>query len=229
MTINNTLLYLSIAGLFSFSSLSIADTTETVINESVSEITWPSPLLSLQHQWAKVNYELKGEIQLNGFSALIAQAEKLVADTQGSAESLTWLAISQSSTASAKGGLGALDFAESAKENLERAIEKDEAVLEGTALTVLAALYHKVPGWPVSFGSDKKAEKLFKRALEVNPKGMDQNFFYAEYLFDEEEYEEAKKHLTLAEQSAGKANRPLADKMRREEIASLRQKLNDKA
>ncbi len=66
--------------------------------------------------------------QLEAFSTLIAQAKVLVEQSENSAEALTWLAISQSSTASAKGGLGALDFAESAKENLERAIEKEETV-----------------------------------------------------------------------------------------------------
>ncbi|MCZ8529546.1 hypothetical protein [Alteromonas sp. PRIM-21] len=189
----------------------------------------PDELLKLQQQWATVNYQLEGDAQLSAFSELIEQATKLVEQSENSAESLTWLAISQSSTASAKGGLGALDFAESAKENLERAIEKEESVLGGTALTVLAALYHKVPGWPVSFGSDKKAEKLFKRALEINPQGMDQNFFYAEYLFDDGEYEKAQAFLNRAQNAPEKANRPLADRKRREEIAALQARLDTKA
>lgn len=185
-----------------------------------------APLLSLQHQWATVNYEMEGDAQLDAFLRLIDQAKNLTELTSNSPQALTWLAISQSSTASAKGGLGALDYAESAKDNLEKAIEKDERVLEGTALTVLAALYHKVPGWPVSFGSDKKAEALFKRALEVNPQGMDQNFFYAEFLFDEKEFKEAQKHLDIAKNAPEKPNRPLADKMRRQEIAKLQEKLS---
>ena len=189
----------------------------------------PNELLKLQQQWATVNYQLEGDAQLSAFSELIEQATKLVEQSENSAESLTWLAISQSSTASAKGGLGALDFAESAKDNLERAIEKEESVLDGTALTVLAALYHKVPGWPVSFGSDKKAEKLFKRALEINPQGMDQNFFYAEYLFDDGEYEKAQAFLNRAQNAPEKANRPLADRKRREEIAALQARLDTKA
>ncbi len=181
----------------------------------------PSALLSLQHQWAKVNYEYEGETKLTALHQLIADAEVLSQQTHHSAEALTWLAISQSSTASAKGGLGALKYAQSAKENLEKAIEQDEGVLEGTALTVLAALYHKVPGWPVSFGSDKKAHSLFTRALEINPTGMDQNFFYAEFLFDEGDHEKALSHLSIAASAPQKPNRPLADKKRREEIHAL--------
>ena len=219
-----TVLTASLVGMLSFSPLSLSNTQDTQTDN-----TSISPLLSLQHKWATINYELEDEEQLTSFLQLIEQAKDLVRQSSNSAESLTWLAISQSSTASAKGGLGALDFAESAKENLERAIEKEETVLDGTALTVLAALYHKVPGWPVSFGSDKKAEKLFKRALEINPHGMDQNFFYAEYLFDEGEYKEAQAFLTRAQNAPEKANRPLADKKRREEIAILQAKLDKKA
>ena len=218
-----TVLTASLVGMLSFSPLSLSNTQDTQTDN-----TSISPLLSLQHKWATINYELEDEEQLTSFLQLIEQAKDLVRQSSNSAESLTWLAISQSSTASAKGGLGALDFAESAKENLERAIEKEETVLDGTALTVLAALYHKVPGWPVSFGSDKKAEKLFKRALEINPHGMDQNFFYAEYLFDEGEYKEAQAFLTRAQNAPEKANRPLADKKRREEIAILQAKLDIK-
>ena len=219
-----TVLTASLVGMLSFSPLSLSNTQDTQTDN-----TSISPLLSLQHKWATINYELEDEEQLTSFLQLIEQAKDLVRQSSNSAESLTWLAISQSSTASAKGGLGALDFAESAKENLERAIEKEETVLDGTALTVLAALYHKVPGWPVSFGSDKKAEKLFKRALEINPHGMDQNFFYAEYLFDEGEYKEAQAFLTRAQNAPEKANRPLADKKRREEIAALQARLDTKA
>jgi hypothetical protein len=193
---------------------------------SAQEVT--SPLLQLQHQWAHVNYNLEGDAQHDAFISLIEDAKQLAEKAQNSASSLTWLAISQSSAASAKGGLGALDYAKNAKDNLERAIEKDASVLDGTALTVLAALYHKVPGWPVSFGSDTEAEALFKRALKVNPNGMDQNFFYAEYLFDENEFQEALKHLALAESAPAKQNRPLADKKRREEIAALKEKIGAK-
>jgi len=65
--------------------------------------------------------------------------------------------------------------------------------------------------------------------LEINPEGMDQNFFYAEFLFDDGEYEEAQGFLIRAQNAPEKANRPLADKKRREEIAILQAKLDKKA
>lgn len=185
-------------------------------------------LLGIQQQWASINYHADSSEKEKAFIALIADAEALVASSNNSAEALTWLAITQSSAAKAKGGLGALDFAKAARANLEKAIEANEQVLEGTALTVLAALYHNVPGWPVAFGSDKKAARLFEKALALYPNSMDAHYFYAEYLFDDGEYEEAARHLTLAKSAPEKPNRPIADKGRRAEIEILEAKVADK-
>jgi len=187
-----------------------------------------STLLNIQQQWASINYEANSSEKEKAFIALIVDAEAFVASSNNSAEALTWLAITQSSAAKAKGGLGALDFAKAARANLEKAIEADEQVLEGTALTVLAALYHNVPGWPVAFGSDKKAARLFEKALALYPNSMDTHYFYAEYLFDDGEYEEAARHLTLAKSAPEKQNRPIADKGRRAEIESLEAKVASK-
>ncbi|MDO6565644.1 hypothetical protein Q4561_01105 [Alteromonas sp. 1_MG-2023] len=185
-------------------------------------------LLAIQQQWAAVNYHYESKDQEEAFIKLIEEAEAFAAVSNNSAEALTWLAITQSSAAKAKGGLGALDFAKAARANLEKAIDADESVLEGTALTVLAALYHNVPGWPVAFGSDKKAAGLFKKALTLFPNSMDTHYFYAEYLFDDGEYEEAAKHLKLAKDAPEKLNRPIADKGRRAEIEKLEAKVASK-
>ena len=168
------------------------------------------------------------EAQFRQFLTLIDTTTQYAEDANHSPESLIWLAISQSGAARAKGGLDALDLAKQAKENLERAIAADKTALEGAGLGVLASLYHKVPGWPVSFGSDKKARKLFKEALEVNPNGLDANYFYAEFLFDEKDYDEAAQYLEKAKQAPGKQGRPLATKARQQDIVELEAKLKEK-
>ena len=45
--------------------------------------------------------------------------------------------------------------------------------------------YYQVPGWPVGFGDDEKAEQLLKQALAINPTGIDPNFFYGDFLLDQ--------------------------------------------
>jgi hypothetical protein len=92
--------------------------------------------------------------------------------------------IQLSSYAGAKGGLGALSLAKASKVSLERALTLDDQALQASAYNSLGALYHKVSGWPLAFGSDKKARSYLFSAIKINPTGIDPNHFYGEYLFD---------------------------------------------
>lgn len=185
-------------------------------------------LLDIQKQWAHVNYQLEDEAREKAFDMLIAQAQQRVKAVPEDADSLIWLGIIQSSAAGAKGGLGALGLAKDARKSLEAALKIDENALQGSAMTSLGTLYHKVPGWPISFGSDKKANKLLQQALKVNPNGIDPNYFYAEFLYDEGKYALAKQHLLVAQAAAPRPDRPIADAGRHDEIASLLAKVNQK-
>ncbi|WP_425451688.1 tetratricopeptide repeat protein [Alteromonas aestuariivivens] len=187
-----------------------------------------SQLLSIQRQWAHINYELEGDSKADAFKALIVEAEALVKAAPENAANHIWLGIVQSSTAGAEGGLGALKYAKAARKNLEQALRLDETALQGSALTSLGVLYHKVPGWPIGFGSDKKAQQLLAKALEINPGGLDPNYFYAEYLFDNGKYAEARNYLLIAQNAQPRPDRPLADSGRQQEVALLWQKLESK-
>jgi tetratricopeptide (TPR) repeat protein len=99
----------------------------------------------------------------------------------------------------------------------------------GSAYTSLGVLYYKVPGWPLSFGNNKKALNDLKKGLELNPDGIDSNYFYAEYLYEEEDdYQKAKTYLLKAQNAPARATRPLADQGRQKEINQLMQKIENK-
>lgn len=186
-------------------------------------------LTTIQTSWAKINYaDIDSDKKAEEFKALIKEAEALVDANPKQADLLIWLGIVQSSTAGAEGGIGALKYAKAAKKNFEDALSIDSHALQGSAMTSLGVLYHKVPGWPIGFGSDKKAEQLLKSALEVNPDGIDSNYFYAEYLFDDGDYKQALAYLDKALQAAPRPDRPLADEGRHQEIAALRAKVEKK-
>ncbi len=178
----------------------------------------PDVVADLQRSWAVANYELQGEQQLKAFDALLQRADSAVAENPGTADVLIWDGIIKSSFAGIKGGLGALSLAKAARNSLEAAIELDDKALDGSAYTSLGTLYYKVPGWPVGFGNDKKAVQLLQRALEINPDGIDSNYFYADYLLQEKKYEEAEKYLLRAQQAAPRPDRPVADAGRKQEI-----------
>ena len=185
-------------------------------------------LLDVQHRWAKINYEMEDDAQIEAFKALIADIETHLTTNAEDVDLLIWRGISKSTLAGAEGGLGALSIAEEAKESLEQAMAIDDKALDGSAYTSLATLYHNVPGWPLGFGSDKKAKELFKKAIEINPKGIDPNYFYAEFFYNERKYKSALKYLERAQSAEPRPDRPLADAGRRQEIERLLSKVNKK-
>jgi tetratricopeptide (TPR) repeat protein len=187
-------------------------------------------LLNIQQAWARANYETPaGEARVQAFDVLEKRAEKFVQDHPGRAEALIWEGIVESSFAGAKGGLGALSLCKEAKGNLEAALKIDPKALDGSAYTSLGTLYDKVPGFPLGFGDDDKAEKLLRKALELNPTGIDPNYFYAEYLFGQDRHQEALQYLDKAARAPARPGRESADKGRRAEIATLRAKVQSKS
>jgi tetratricopeptide (TPR) repeat protein len=137
------------------------------------------------------------------------------------AEPLIWKGIIVSSWAGAKGGLGALGLVKQAKTDYESAMKLDANALEGSAMNSLGVLYYKVPGWPVGFGNKDKAKELLQKALALNPKGIDPNFFYGEYWLEQGNAPEAIAYLERALQAPARPGRVIADNGRREEIRTL--------
>jgi len=172
----------------------------------------------LQHDWAIANYKLTGDAQEKAFEALIARSDVAVSSNPKSADLLIWDGIIKSSFAGAKGGLGALSLAKAARDSLEAALKVDDQALNGSAYTSLGTLYASVPGWPVGFGNDKKAAKMLQKAIEINPDGIDSNYFYADYLLQEKQYKKAEEYLLKAQNAAPRPDRPVADEGRQEEI-----------
>jgi cytochrome c-type biogenesis protein CcmH/NrfG len=173
----------------------------------------------LQQRWAEINYQMKDDAQLDAFEKLVNEADAITRANPNAAETWIWSGIIKSTYAGAKGGLGALSLAKASKADLERALAINPSALQGSAYTSLGALYYKVPGWPIGFGDDDKAEELLKKALALNPDGIDSNYFYADYLIGEERYAEARRYLEKAKKAAPRPGRELADSGRQAEIA----------
>lgn len=186
-----------------------------------------TPVVSdLQKHWAHANYSLSGKAQTQAFVALIAEADKAKAAAPDQADVLIWRGIIHSSYAGIKGGMGALSLAKTAKADLETALEIDDKALNGSAYTTLGTLYYKVPGWPLGFGDDDKAASLLKKALTLNPDGIDSNYFYALFMMDSKDFVAAEEYLLKAQQAAPRPDRPEADKGRQAEISQALQRVH---
>jgi tetratricopeptide (TPR) repeat protein len=183
-------------------------------------------LQSLQDRWAEINYQVPKEQREKAFASLSEQAQKAVSAEPDAAELHIWNGIILSTYAGAKGGLGALGLVKEAKASLEQGLALDPKALSGSAYTSLGSLYYQVPGWPIGFGDDEKAEAMLKQALAINPDGIDSNYFYADYLARAKRYAEAKVALEKALQAPARPNRLSADAGRKQDIQALLSKVN---
>ena len=182
-------------------------------------------LHALQQRWAEINYQTPADAREKAFASLSEQADAAVKAEPKAAELLIWRGIILSTYAGAKGGLGALGLVKEAKASLEQALALDAKALEGSAYTSLGSLYYQVPGWPVGFGDNDKAAAMLKQALAINPKGIDPNYFQADFLYRNGRYDEANTALNKALEAAPRPGREVADAGRRSDIAALQQKI----
>ena len=173
----------------------------------------------IQHRWAEIQYQLPEEEKEKAFEELAGEVGQFVEAFPDRAEPLIWQGIVLSTYAGAKGGLGALGLVKEARKSLEAAIAIDARALHGSAYTSLGSLYYQVPGWPVSFGDDDKAEKYLQKALSINPEGIDPNFFFGDYLLEQGEATRAQIYLNKALNAPPRAGREVADAGRRKEIS----------
>ncbi|EMK3314147.1 hypothetical protein V8043_001496 [Vibrio vulnificus] len=195
----------------------------TVLSASSFAVT---PLQDVQSKWAVCQYQIEDEDQkIKCLENLIMHNTAMLQQMPDNPELTVWLAINKASLAGAEGGLGALSLAKEAKALLEKVIATAPNTLDGSAYTSLGSLYYKVPGWPLGFGDDEKAEEMLKKALEINPKGIDPNYFYGDFLAEDGRRTEAKVYLTRAKQAEPRLNRLLADKGRQLEIDAALEKL----
>ena len=182
----------------------------------------------LQRDWEVIRYQTPSAERLKRFEVLAEKAHQVSATHAGRSEPLVWEGIIVSSLAGEKGGLGALGLVKQAKTLYEQAIAIDGKALDGSAYGSLGVLYYKVPGWPIAFGSKVKAEEMLKKALEISPAAIDANFFYGEYLIENDRKAEGLAYLERALQAAPRPGRQIADTGRREEIRTLLAKARTK-
>ena len=179
-----------------------------------------SEIISLQHNWAKANYQTAKDQQEPAFKALVEQAHQLSTHYPEASEAMIWEAITLSGYAKSMGPLhpvNALKAAEQARDLLLASIKTNPQALHGSAYTTLGSLYFRVPGWPIGFGDKKKAREYLEKALQLNPAGIDSNYFYADFLRAQGEYAEAVSYYQKALQAPARAGREDADAGRRQE------------
>jgi tetratricopeptide (TPR) repeat protein len=207
----------------------IARTAALLVAALLTATAFAAPLedavADLQHDWETIRYKTPTAQHAERFEALAGKAQKVVQASPDRAEPLIWNGIIVSTLAGAKGGLGALSLAKDAKAMYEQALKLNAQALDGSAYNSLAVLYYKVPGWPVGFGDKAKAKELLDKAIAINPRGIDANYFYGEYLVETGKPAEAIPYLERSLAAPARPGRDVADTGRRDEAKALLDKV----
>lgn len=174
-------------------------------------------IAQLQHEWAAANYQLPEKNRADALEKLAKEAHQVSAANPGRAEPLIWEGIITSTLAKYQSLFSAGGTAKAARDLLLAAEKIDANALEGSALTSLGSLYYKVPSFG-SFGDHKKAREYLERALKVNPNGIDQNYFYADFLLEEGEYARSLEYFRKALNAPARPGREDADAGRHADI-----------
>jgi tetratricopeptide (TPR) repeat protein len=182
----------------------------------------------VRQEWERIKYQTPAKEQASAFEKLSKESEKVAVQYPNQAEPAIWHGIIEASYAGAKGGLGALSLAKSARKSFEQALAIDPKALGGSAYTSLGSLYYQVPGWPLGFGDDKKALELLQKGLAINPDGIDPNYFYGDFLYRSGDYAGAEQALRKALEAPPREGRKIGDEGRRHEINELLEKIRQK-
>jgi tetratricopeptide (TPR) repeat protein len=189
-------------------------------------------VFQLQKSWEKLKYQTPLAQQEKGFEELLTQSQKITSQYPGHAEPLIWEGIIEGTFAGVRNGISgqiaALSLVKSAKKSFDDAIKLNPNALHGSAYTSLGSLYYQVPPWPIAFGDNEKAKELLLKGLELNPDGIDANYFYGDYLFKRGDLTKAEQVLKKALQAPPREGREGADEGRKKEINELLKKIAEK-
>lgn len=176
-----------------------------------------SAVQSIETEWASIYYKLPKHKQEAAFDALLSKSQQLVQQFPDSGEPLFWEALVLATNAELQDGYTALKAIHKSRELLQAAIKIDPKTANGSAYVTLGTLYYMAPSWPIAFGDDKEAEKMFQAALKVNPNGIDVNYFYGDFLLANNNPKAAQEHFAKALSAPARKEQFFADSMLKEE------------
>ncbi len=180
-------------------------------------------LSAIAQGWDEARYEIQDErSQIVALRLLAAETQVLASQHPGAASVRVWLGVLLAGEADDADWLAALRLADQARQALISAESQcpdhpTAALLE----TALGVLFAEAPPRPLSFGDAAQAEAHFRRGLAADPTGIEQNYYYADFLADRRRFPEAEDALRKALAAPARPGRDLGDRGVRQAAATL--------
>jgi len=195
------------------------------LNLSTAQASAITEANKLRQDWAVAKFRTPKKQQIEKLEQLIQQAENIEKRFPNNPNVLVWHGTILATYASARGGLGALPSVKKSRKLLEQAILIDKNIENGFAQAVLGSVYARVPSWPLAFGSKQKARTYLEAAIQINPRSIDTNYYYGDFLLKMGEYQQARKYLEAAQRAPIRNSYTIQDRGRKGEIARSIHKL----
>jgi len=213
-----------VALLFAAEPLSIQAAENPALNAEV---------MQLSREWERIKFHVANlDEQEKLMAVLVQKAQDIAQRYQNRPEAMIWVGITigeQASIALENGSpIKALGLARSAKDVLEKVEKIDPVALDAGAPSTLGELYNRVPGFPIGFGDKSKARHYLQEAIANAPNGLDANFFYGKFLYEQHEYVESMRILKRALTLPTLSSRPIWDRSLRLAITELLGKMQRK-
>lgn len=184
----------------------------------------PDPA-AMEDLWASAKYEMTDEApRLAAAERLLDQAKTWATLDPGRPEPLVWQALAHVLEAEIRSNLSSLRVLDIARQKFEEALTLDPQAMGGAIHTNLGTLYYKVPGWPLSFGDNRRAAAHLSAALAIDPEGRDSNYFYGDFLLQTGRAREAIPFLEKALRVPIRPDHARADRGRHGEVTNTYRK-----
>jgi tetratricopeptide (TPR) repeat protein len=189
-------------------------------------------LQRIESDWASIYYMTPKNQKANAYLKLLGEAERLSANLPNRAEPIFWQAVIKATMADHLDAIGAINSVKEAHDLLLTAIQIDPNTMDGSAYVTLGTLYYMTPKWPIAFGDDNKAKQMLETGLKINPKGIDANYFYGDFLLSKGQTSKAIEYFKKAIDAPARKEQLFADNQLKTEASialnkALKQQGND--
>ena len=174
-------------------------------------------LQRIESEWASIYYSTPKQKQGPAYCQLLDKTIHLSRQHPNNAEPIIWEAIVKATNADHQDPVSALESIHDARNLLLKAIEINPQAMDGSAYVTLGTLYYMAPKWPIGFGDEETAQKMLQTALKINPNGIESNYFYADFLLSNNNFNEAEKYFKRAIAIPARAEQFYADNQLKEQ------------